>query len=758
MTTDQLELAEDQIALERRENLTGDILPTVLQFENIENAIFQCAPAQNNIPKYVLLDDQFEVLAFPDLFPYGRFSYNSQQRSVKLALRKYFQQRLLNVDGRFAQNIEYIFCAQHMIDLQHIQSEINLAIRLARGRTLHGSKITAGTLRNPEAVHQLVRNQIAYKFLRNIRGSPPYWQHELHDVLAMLRSIGIPTWFLTLSAADLHWPEMIQAVAMQFGRQISQKEVLKMTMEERSKYLQQNPVTGARMFQHRVENFFTQYLLSDSNPIGQIVEYVIKIEFQMRGSPHAHCLLWVKDSPKINQDGDEIVCQFVDKYITAQIPELTNRTKCDIVLMKHLQKHVHSDYCRRNNSCRFGFPKPPSKETLISRPPNGENKDQIIKEAKDILTKVQYFLSRRDIEIENMSMEKMLEIIGVDIDDYINALQISMKGTTVILKCSIQDAFINGLNSDILALWGGNIDLQMVIDEVAAVMYVCSYMTKGEKAMGETLKRVAKECRDDDIQTQMKKIKKEFLGKRAFGGPESVMRILSMWLMKKSRKVTSVNCEMKEHRVSLPKTQVQLSKMDDDDTNVFATSIIDRYSARPNKLKEMCLASFAVNYEVSSTTDESNLNDDIELLEHDNTENTTGKYSNKIQLHGGLGTMRKRKKEAILKTRRYILNSDPEKYYHAKLLLYYPWSDENELISGFKSYEQSYISKQHRIVSNANKFNDDCEVFDLSPDEIENNIPQSVWDLTSPLISDEDAQTKRCGFTTLQKLSERKHQ
>ena len=29
--------------------------------------------------------------------------------------------------------------------------------------------------------------------------------------------------------------------------------------------------------------------------------------------------------------------------------------------------------------------------------------------------------------------------------------------------------------------------------------------------MGETLKRVAKECRDDDIQTQMKKIKKKFL-------------------------------------------------------------------------------------------------------------------------------------------------------------------------------------------------------------------------------------------------------
>ena len=100
------------------------------------------------------------------------------------------------------------------------------------------------------------------------------------------------------------------------------------------------------MFQHRVEKFFTEYLLSDSNPVGNIVEYVIKIEFQMRGLPHAHCLLWVKDSPKINQDPDEIVCEFVDKYITVQIPQPTHANELYIKLMKHLQKHAHSDYCQ----------------------------------------------------------------------------------------------------------------------------------------------------------------------------------------------------------------------------------------------------------------------------------------------------------------------------------------------------------------------------------------------------------------------------
>ena len=103
------EVFEEQIAINKRQVLTGDPLPSVLQFENLENQIYQCAPRENNIPKSILLDNDSEVLAFPDLFPYGSGGYHSANRKVKLPIRKYFQQCLLNVDGRFAQSIEYLF-------------------------------------------------------------------------------------------------------------------------------------------------------------------------------------------------------------------------------------------------------------------------------------------------------------------------------------------------------------------------------------------------------------------------------------------------------------------------------------------------------------------------------------------------------------------------------------------------------------------------------------------------------------------------
>ena len=147
------------------------------------------------------------------------------------------------------------------------------------------------------------------------------------------------------------------------------------------------------MFQHRLEAF-SEYLLSDTHPLGHITDYVIKIEFQMRGSPHAHCLLWVKDAPKIDKDPDDVVCAFIDKFITAVIPPVTSENEHHIKLMDSLQKHTQSDYCCKNKSCHFGFPKPPATKTLISQPPLDDH-DKIIENAKSLLQTVKTHLQQQ---------------------------------------------------------------------------------------------------------------------------------------------------------------------------------------------------------------------------------------------------------------------------------------------------------------------------------------------------------------------------
>ena len=44
----------------------------------------------------------------------------------------------------------------------------------------------------------LICQDQAYLFLRQIPGTPPYWQRFMYEVVAMVKQLGIPTWFMTL--------------------------------------------------------------------------------------------------------------------------------------------------------------------------------------------------------------------------------------------------------------------------------------------------------------------------------------------------------------------------------------------------------------------------------------------------------------------------------------------------------------------------------------------------------------------------------
>ena len=78
--------------------------------------------------------------------------------------------------------------------------------------------------------------------------------------------------------------------------------------------------------------------------------------------------------------------------------------------MKSLQKYTHSDYCCRNKSCHFGFPKPPTSKTVISQEPSEEDKgDDIITYAKDVLQNVQNFLSSSQIANEDLALADLLQ-------------------------------------------------------------------------------------------------------------------------------------------------------------------------------------------------------------------------------------------------------------------------------------------------------------------------------------------------------------
>ena len=53
-----------------------------------------------------------------------------------------------------------------------------------------------------------VTSDNTFSYIKLVKGDPAYRKQFLYDVLAMAKQLGITTYFLTLSSADLRWEEL----------------------------------------------------------------------------------------------------------------------------------------------------------------------------------------------------------------------------------------------------------------------------------------------------------------------------------------------------------------------------------------------------------------------------------------------------------------------------------------------------------------------------------------------------------------------
>lgn len=195
-----------------------------------------------------------------------------------------------------------------------------------------------------------------------IRGTPPYWQTALKDLLATIRQIGIPTWFATFSAADMRWSEILKVLMEQ---QKCTQVLQDLDWTGKSEILRNNPVMNAVMFDHRFQTFVTEIIIK-RNSIGKVKDRFHRIEFQQRGSPHAHCLFWIEDAPLLDEDDGQTVCDFVDRFVSCQLPDDTIDPELhEIVTSVQQHSKNNSKSCKKNGTTyRFNFPRPPSEKNI----------------------------------------------------------------------------------------------------------------------------------------------------------------------------------------------------------------------------------------------------------------------------------------------------------------------------------------------------------------------------------------------------------
>ena len=152
--------------------------------------IFSSDPGEGHKPVSIFQDKHFKEMYNLTKYPTGKFGFITE-RKTKLTVRKYFNQRLLDADGRFARDIEYLLTAQYAVESKQVANDASIALKL---RWLHrGQVLTVRSVRNQHDINEMIQKDHAYCFLKNVCDSPAYFRRVMYDVLGMIRQLEIPT-------------------------------------------------------------------------------------------------------------------------------------------------------------------------------------------------------------------------------------------------------------------------------------------------------------------------------------------------------------------------------------------------------------------------------------------------------------------------------------------------------------------------------------------------------------------------------------
>ena len=213
---------------------------------------------------------------------------------------------------------------------------------------------------------KIVRLNEGYYIFKDIRNSPAYLGKKKIEAFAMIRQLKIPALFISQSAAETKWPELLRALGQTVdNKTYTDTEIAQMDFETKSRLIRGDSATLVRYFDHQFNVFLKNVIFSKCKPIGEITDYFWRKEFATRGAIHVHWFAYVKDAPVYGEVPNSEITEFYDKIIScsSDVPE-------DHKEYIQYQIHRHSKSCRvgKARSCRFGFPKPPMDKTCVLEP------------------------------------------------------------------------------------------------------------------------------------------------------------------------------------------------------------------------------------------------------------------------------------------------------------------------------------------------------------------------------------------------------
>ena len=723
---------KDSLALSERQDEVEDWDETVNLIdinpgtqETLLKQEFVFAPGEGKKPLSLINDRYVEELSFPTIYCGQKF-----EPTVKLSYNDRIKSELRRYDRRCCK-IPNIFFKLRKKEAIAMNSAIQIYLR----KTTFSSDLNANKALDKQYIEQLIRSDEAYRVLQHDRCSPAYWSCRM----AMIRQLGIPTFFLTLSSAETRWNELLVILKKVLeNKVISEEEASELDYREKCNLIRNDPVTCARYFDRRYRELF-KLLQVPNGPFGEykLIDFYIRVEFQQRGSGHIHSLIWLENAPNFeaNDSMSRINCQqFISRFISCETSD------SDLNDLVRYQYHKHSKTCKKTKFdsvvCRFGVPLFPMKETLILDPlADSELTEVMKKELKIILKRIVDVISSVDEEVRKtkdftMTFDNFLCLMNITIDIYILAIRSTLKRSKIFLKRAPHQIRTNGYNKQILLRHRANIDLQYVLDPYACVHYILNYINKADRGMSHILKQVIEECNDGYLTHQQKlyRICSKFINCSEVSSQEAIFILLSIPLSKTSRSVIFINTGEKSQRIKLLKSENDLKELDPESKDVLSYGLLDYYVSRPTELENVCLADFAAKYNYSKSK---NISFD-EDVENDIEESNPEMFLKTYKLLNNKGWVTERGIKKVIRFRKYQIEKDPWNYFREKTMLYIPWRDEDKDILGINCVDKFYENEdlirsiERQYVSNS----------DLDYTKIQLKIEQEIIDESN--VEDEE--------------------
>lgn len=518
-------------------------------------------PAMDRQPINEFTTPGYITCGFPHLFPTGEVDLNDE-RLKKVSANEYFKHLLLHESGRFAHDPRFRYFA------------CNSLLRwdaLKKGKIFVQKNSEIANL-SPDALRQaLIDSPALYRkvlcYNSNLRSTRSYWYARSKELQDMVQTIGAPTLFFTLSAADIQWPELYRLLDPNFNPAEPIVDEFREN-RRRAKLLNDNPLIVAWFFQQRADSFIRDVLFKKL----PVKDSWLRIEFQHRGSPHIHGFVWLENAPcvanldSMSQEELDIVVNYFEQIVTtSNISNIMTRPPINPCKLHYTDVDNHQMYAdiELDTQIRTSMAKHLTdyKNLINSVQRHTKCTQNCLRKKRGS----QAFACRYKFPKELVERSKIVQMDN-------NKFELQLKRN---------DERLNSHFPFISVHWRANTDVQPIISLDAVVQYIAKYAAKCEPA-SDALMEIQEALNSTRAANQttagiIQRILVKQCAERDYSAQECIWIILGFPFYSSSRKFVIINLS--------PDAFVPAEIVNDENTSSMVRDVEKSYADRLNNFQ-----------------------------------------------------------------------------------------------------------------------------------------------------------------------------